>query len=84
MKFQGLIIKQQNRNVLKGEHLGQARSLSLHLGCLVFFLQDALHNCSLHLLGEINVWQLYYTIDSNYCYNDRATQGAVTEFLEMS
>lgn len=49
-----------------------------------FYLQNALYNYSLNLLGEINVWQLYYTIDSNYYCNDRAIQGAVTEFLEMS
>lgn len=33
-------------------------------------LQIVLCNSSLNLLGKINVWQLYYTIDSNYYCND--------------
>lgn len=35
-------------------------------------------------MGEINVWQLYYTIDSHSYCNDRAIQGVVTGFLELS
>lgn len=85
MAIQDVAIKQQKINVLKEEHLVRDEQQSpFAAGAFGFFLQNALYNCSLNLLGEINVWQLYYTIDSNYYCNDRAIQGVVTGFLEMS
>lgn len=59
--------------------MGQARRLPLYLVMWVL-LQIVLRYFLLNLLGEINTWQLYYTIDSNYDCNDRAIQGVVTGF----
>lgn len=47
---------------------------------LSVLLQTVLCNSLLNLLGEINMWQLYYTIDSDYYCNDRTIQGVVTGF----
>lgn len=78
--------KTAENKCIKGKAFGSgpARQSPCAFGAFGIFLQNALYNCSLNLLGEINVWQLYYTIDSNYHCNDRAAQGFVTGFLEMS
>lgn len=78
--------KTAKNKCIKGKAFGSgpARKSPCAFGAFGFFLQNALYNCSLNLLGEINVWQLYYTIDSNYYCNDRAVQGFVTGFLEVS
>ena len=84
--IQGLMIKLQKNKCIKGKAFGSGPACKspCAFGAFGFFLQNALYNCSLNLLGEINEWQLYYTIDSNYYCNDRAVQGLVTRFLEMS
>lgn len=81
----GLMIMQQKLNVLNDENLVKdEHTVSLCIWSICFFLQNDLYNCLLNLLGEINVWLLYYTIDSNYCCNDKAIQGVVTGLLGMS
>lgn len=50
--------------------MGPSMQTPFVCGDLSVLLQIVLCNSLLNLLGKINVWQLYYTIDSNYYCND--------------